>query len=500
MSESVLVVGAGICGLCTGIALANEGHRVTIIERDSAPPAGDADEAFFNWRRRGAAQFRHPHAFLAVMSNLLADSFPDLIDDFFAAGARKITFADMLPPELEVIYEPEPGDEKMWLLMCRRATMETVFRRYAERQDNLTILSDTQVVDIITEPEASHVNVRGLEIQQRGEESTSLNADITIDAGGRNSQLKGWLASRGASFTTEDDDAEIVYYTRHYKLLPGVDEPKRDNNKPSAGDLGYMKFGVFPGDGGHFAVIICVHNDETALREAIKDGDTYDAMCRSIPGLVRWVAADKAEATTPSFGFGDIHAVWHHSVVDGKPAALNFFSVGDAAVRTNPLYGRGCSTGIIHAHLLTRLIREVRDPLERALMFDQWTEEELRPIFKASLREDKKGIAQAKAILEGREFETNKTFKAWFEAAFGDALRRASRENLQVLRGVMRTFNLLEKPGDFLKDWRVRLAVFRYMLYGRKRNAGARMVRGPSRDEMLKLINARRTSDQAAAA
>ena len=91
MSESMLVVGAGICGLCTGLSLAKEGHQVTIVERDAPPPDGDPDEAFFNWRRKGAAQFRHPHAFLAVMSNLLQESFPDLIDDFFSAGARCAT-------------------------------------------------------------------------------------------------------------------------------------------------------------------------------------------------------------------------------------------------------------------------------------------------------------------------------------------------------------------------------------------------------------------------
>ena len=84
------------------------------------------------------------------MSNLLENSFPDLIEEFWHAGARKITFKDMLPPELESAYVAEPGDEKLWLLMCRRATMETVFRRYAERS-NLTILSDTQVTGTLIE-------------------------------------------------------------------------------------------------------------------------------------------------------------------------------------------------------------------------------------------------------------------------------------------------------------------------------------------------------------
>ncbi len=495
--ESVVVVGAGICGLCTGLALVKAGHRVTLIERDAPPPPGGPDEAFFDWNRRGAAQFRHPHAFLAVMTNLLEESFPDLMEDFWAAGARKVTFQDMLPPELEDQYVPEPGDEKLWLLMCRRATMESVFRRYAERNNELQILCKTNVTGLITERDANdNIVLRGLHVRDEHGEDTDITADIVIDAGGRNSKIKEWLKEEGATITTEDDDAEIVYYTRHYKLLPGVEEPPRRGKERSAGDLGYIKYGVFPGDNGHFAVILCLPNQETELREAVKDGDKFDEICRSIPGLRPWVAADKSTSTTHSFGFGDIHAVWHHFVHDGKPAALNYFAVGDAALRTNPLYGRGCSTGIIHAHMLSRLIDDVSDPLERALVFAERTEQELRPIFKASLSEDKNGIKRAKAILEGVELDKADSFGKWLKLAFGDAIARASREQLHVMRGAMRTFNLLEPPGDFLKDWRIRLTILRYMCYGRTHNAKARVQHGPSRAEMLEVI--REPADKAA--
>ncbi|MGB2482241.1 MAG: FAD-dependent oxidoreductase, partial [Pseudomonadales bacterium] len=82
-SKNIAIVGAGICGLCCGLALAKQGHQVTLFERDDAMPEGDPDEVFFDWARRGASQFRHPHAFLAVMSNLLIDQFPDLIEEFW---------------------------------------------------------------------------------------------------------------------------------------------------------------------------------------------------------------------------------------------------------------------------------------------------------------------------------------------------------------------------------------------------------------------------------
>ncbi|MDZ7684949.1 MAG: FAD-dependent oxidoreductase [Gammaproteobacteria bacterium] len=184
VKESIAVVGAGICGCAPVLALARAGHNVTLVERDPPPPAGGPDEAFFEWNRRGAAQFRHPHAFLAVMTNLLEESFPDLIDDFREAGARKVTFADMLPPELRDDYTPAPGDEKLWLLMCRRATMETVFRRYAETSGDVRILSDTNVTGILTErDDAGSIVMNGLELQPREDDRFELPADIVIDAG-----------------------------------------------------------------------------------------------------------------------------------------------------------------------------------------------------------------------------------------------------------------------------------------------------------------------------
>jgi 2-polyprenyl-6-methoxyphenol hydroxylase-like FAD-dependent oxidoreductase len=497
MNQNIAVVGAGICGLCTGLALAAKGNLVTLYERDIEPPEGGADQAFFEWKRRGAAQFRHPHAFLGVMCNMLEKNYPDLIEQFWEAGARKMSFSDMLPPELLLQYEPEPSDDDMWMLMCRRATMETVLRRYVEGTHNVTINNTTNVVGMTTVEKREGITVTGLEVQIERGEIEQVSHDIIVDASGRGTKFPEWLDALGSRVTTEDDDADIVYYTRHYQLNPGEQEPSRHSKERSAGDLGYMKYGVFPGDNGHFAVIICLPNHETELREAIKDPDQFDDICNAIPGLKPWVSPSKSTPTTSSFGFGDIHAIWRHFVNDGIPVALNFFAVGDSAVRTNPLYGRGCSTGTIHAHLLARILDESSDPVERALRFDEETENELRPIFIASLNEDKQGIKRAQAILEGKDVENTGSFKQWLQAAFGDAIGSAAREQVHVLRGAMRTFNLMEKPGDFLKDSRIRWTILRYMLRGRAKNNRARFQRGPRRMEMLAI--AQQPNSEAAA-
>ncbi len=491
MAEQVLVVGSGIAGMCTSLALARKGFAVTMLERDSAPPEGDADKTFFEWSRRGASQFRHPHAFLGLMCSLLQENYPDLLKAFYAAGARRVDFKDMLSPELSQQYQPQPGDEKLFVLLCRRATIETVLRRFVSSFPGVRILNEVHIDGLITQEQDGQVIARGVKVRKDCVERFGevITADVVVDASGRTTKFPRWLEDAGITVEEENEDAEIVYYTRHYKLKPGMTEPPRGGKDRSAGDLGYIKFGVFPGDNGNFALIVCVHNSETKIREAIKDGDTYDAICRSIPGLLPWVARDVSEPTTGSFGIGDIRAVWRHYVRDGKPLVHNFFAVGDASVRTNPLYGRGCSTSILHAHLLADVLAAEVDPGQRALAFNERTEAELRPIYTASLREDRSGIRRAIASREGKPVDEAKgTVRKWLELSFGDALAAAARYNMHVMRGMMRTFNLIEKPGEFLKDRKTQFIVFLYMLRGRSRNAAARVVRGPTREDTLSLI------------
>lgn len=490
--EQVVVVGAGMCGMFTALAQAKRGRAVTLLERDPPPPEGHADAAFFEWKRLGAAQFRHPHAFLGAMCSLIQRQHPELLAEMYAAGARRVELEEMLPAELKPHYVPEPGDEDLFVLMCRRATLETVIRRHVGALDNVHIRNRVQVAGILTEQREGRLFATGVNLRSRdesGEVREDLHADLLIDASGRSSRFPQWLAKLGVNVDEDAESADIVYYTRHYRLKPGQQEPPRGDHR-GAGDLGYLKYGVFPGDHGSFAIILCTDERETALIDALRDPARFDAICRSIPGLAPWLEQDRSEASTDSFGIGDIRSVWRNFVQDGELQIANFFAVGDAALRTNPLYGRGCSTGVMHAQILAEVMDEHSDPVARALAFQQRTVDELRPIFDASRREDRSGIKRALAAMEGKDLEKPDSLKRWFSVAFGDAMAAAARENIHVLRGLLRTFHLLEKPGTFLKDRHIRWTIYRYMLLGRRRNASRRLQKGPKRDEMLARIAA----------
>src|SRR5688572_19791646 len=53
----IVVVGAGITGLTSAMLLARDGHHVTVLERDPAPPPVDPAHAWAEWQRRGVNQF-----------------------------------------------------------------------------------------------------------------------------------------------------------------------------------------------------------------------------------------------------------------------------------------------------------------------------------------------------------------------------------------------------------------------------------------------------------
>ncbi|MFP5468351.1 MAG: FAD-dependent oxidoreductase, partial [Alphaproteobacteria bacterium] len=108
--QQAIIIGAGFSGLAAALALAGLGWHVRVIERDDAPPDGGPDAAFSGWARRGVAQMRHSHVFLARLTNLLRDHYPGLLADMQSAGCRILAFSDGLPQGLLASYVPAPED------------------------------------------------------------------------------------------------------------------------------------------------------------------------------------------------------------------------------------------------------------------------------------------------------------------------------------------------------------------------------------------------------
>ena len=483
--EHILVAGSGIAGLGAALAFGDGARRVTIVDRDHAAPAGDAEDAFLHWERRGATQLRHSHVFLGRLTTLIRDRHPELLKELLDSGARIFTFEDGLPPSLRPSYVERKGDDELTILFSRRTTLELVMRRYASRMPNVAFIDDAGVRGVIAKHDSSGaVTVDGLKVERNGV-TEDLRADVTIDASGRNTLFPNWLNAEGIRVVEEESPAGILYFTRHYKLRDGADEPSRDGT-PGAGDLGYIKFGVFPADNRHFSVTLAVPEIETALRMAIVKPDVFDAVCTEIPGCARWIDATRSEPASQVFSMGNLKSVWRQY----SPHVLNFFAIGDAAARTNPLYGRGCSAGVVHAHLLRNVVDAASDPLMRAQTFEAETRKTLRPFHDSMVRQDKQAIRRA-------EHERDPNYKPDFRARtikslIEDAIGPATRGDIEILRAFSRAFHMIDDPNDWWRNPATVAGILRFwaMPKGFKRARGFYPPKfGPQRAQMLAKLN-----------
>ena len=94
----IVVLGAGMCGLATGMMLARDGHAVTVLERDQAPVPDSPEQAWEDWSRDGVAQFRQAHYLQPGGRAVLESTLPDVAAALEAAGAIRFDALCMLPP------------------------------------------------------------------------------------------------------------------------------------------------------------------------------------------------------------------------------------------------------------------------------------------------------------------------------------------------------------------------------------------------------------------
>ncbi len=492
--ENILIIGAGFAGLNAALALNAPGRTLTLIERDPPPPDASADTVFDTWERRGVGHLRHSHAFLARLYLLLRDKYPDLLSELREAGCRELHFEDGVPKTLSATYKAAPGDEDLTILTSRRTTLEFIMRGYVEKLPGVQFISRARAKGLLHErtPDGT-LNITGV-IIERENRSEDLKADLVVDAGGKNSLGFDWLKAQDVNVRTETQDAGIVYFTRHYRLKPGQKEPER-GKVPGAADLGYIKYGIFPGDNGWFSVTLAVPEIEKELRPKIVHPEVFDTICRALPAVAPWIEETRVDPASRVFGMGNLKSQWRHLVEDAKPAVLNFYPLGDTLIRSNPLYGRGCSFAAVEAHALADALVSEQGPVKQALHYYGAVTREIRPYYDSMCRQDQAAITRAAHELDpsyrpGLKARLIKSF-------INDALAIALRSDITLLRQAMHGFHMLSHPEAWLKRPRNFLKIMWIWARGKKRNKAYYVPRlGPQRNEMFALLDISPAADQ----
>lgn len=446
----VVVVGGGVSGLGSALVLARRGHQVTVVERDDTPMPTSADEAF-EWDRRGAPQVRHSHAFLAKLVGLLRHEYPDVYAELLAQGATEMRFGDDLPPTI-VDFEREPGDDELVMLACRRTTFEWVVRRAAVSDGRVTFRTGVGVDGLLTAPGAARgtaPHVTGVRLA----DGATIAADLTVVAAGRRSALSDWLVAVGSQPVVEEvDDTGIVYFSRFYRLNEGQVYPPRTG--PIGGDLGYLKYGVFVGDNRTFSVTLATPTNDDQLRKMLADPIVFDECARQLVATAPWLDGRATPITEQVHAMAGLLNRWRDHVVDGAPVATGVLPVGDAVLCTNPLYGRGCSTGFWSAHLMADAVAaHPTDPWTMALAYDAALRSEIFPFYRSGVDQDREARRVAAALLVGEDPDSDTTDpRTFMRSVFRDGLLPAMRTDAVVLRAFFRGLNLLSTPEAMVQD------------------------------------------------
>src|SRR5215213_3193245 len=284
-SRSIVVLGGGMTGLSTALALGRDGHRVTLVERDDLPASRDALDAVA-WPRRGIPHFLQAHAFTSRGRKELRDLFPDVFEALLDAGADDIALWRKLPDT------PRPGDEDLAMLGVRRPLIEWALRRAVVAEPTIQVLSGVHADGLLGNsgpvPRVTGVRLGG----------SSVEADLAVDAMGRRSPGPEWVEALGGTrMNEESSDCGVIYYTRYYRVRDGVTLPDGPWVPGPRGDLGYGQFSSFPGDNRTFAALIAIPPGDQGLK-ILRHNVAFDAALSLMPALYQWLDPEIAEPIT----------------------------------------------------------------------------------------------------------------------------------------------------------------------------------------------------------
>jgi 2-polyprenyl-6-methoxyphenol hydroxylase-like FAD-dependent oxidoreductase len=467
----IVIGGGGMVGLCAGMLLADDGHDVTVLERDSGPPP-DPAVAWAQWERRGVVQFRLPHFFLSRFRMIAESELPRLTDAWAGAGACHYNIVENIPDEMKGGGRPE--DKRFEVITGRRTVVESVTARVAKETPRLTVRRGAAIGGLVTAASArdSVPNAVGVEL----EGGDRIEADLVVDATGRRSPLARWIANAGGPPVPEElDDCGFIYYGRHFRSgdggLPIMMGPLKQ-------DYDSISLLTLPADNGTWSVTIIASAKDAALR-CVTDPEKWEAAIRTLPLAAHWIDAEPIDDGVAVMA--KIEDRIRDYAPGGKPLATGVLAVGDAWSCTNPSLGRGASIGLMHAVLMRDMLRHQTeaDPWELALAWYELTHTEMEPWYRSTLNYDRHRLAEVHACIDGREFTSRD--EEWRATK---AIEAGAMQEPDLLRANLDIGMLLRRADEVAGD-----PAIKGLVHGLGQASGDQPPLGSSRVELLAAIS-----------
>ena len=393
----IVFVGGGIVGLCGALLLARDGHDVTVLERDPAPPPFPADRAWTDWERRGVTQFRLPHIFQPRFKELMDANAPEIMSALADAGALLINPLRYAHPLLTGGYRE--SDERYDAYTARRPVSEAAIANLAATTDGITVRRGVAVVGLLTGDRSPdgipHV------IGVRTDSGEDVFADVVIDAAGRRSALPTRLEDIGPRAPiAHKDPGGFMYLCRHFRSGDG--SVPQTIGPPTMEHASHTVL-TLPADNGTWGLAIVISGSDVALR-GLKETENWTTAIKGHALAAHWLEGDPIDdGVSVMAKIEDEHRTF---VVDGAPVATGVLAFADSWAVTNPTLGRGIAMGAMHGVALRDLLHDApSDPVELTLGWHDATAQSVEPWFEETTALDDGRLQQVHAEIAGRRFE-----------------------------------------------------------------------------------------------
>ncbi len=474
----IVIVGAGIGGLGAALLLGRQGRHVVVCERDAAPVPDSTAAMWSDWPRPGTPHAPLGHGFNGSFRRLLRDRAPDVLRKFEAAGMPLKDWGEDRPGD-----DRRPEDEDMIGFLSRRASVEGILRQAVEAEPTVEVRRGCHLTGLLSERSSLDGVPRMTGVRAR--EGSDIPAEAVVVAGGRSMPIHRWLEAIGVQPVEEESEASgFQWYTRFFQIHPRDGEDLDLAGKfAELTDLRYLIFDYFGGDRGTFCLEMAVPVWDHELH-VLHDEAVFMAVARALPAGPVSLDPDRVTPIGPVAPFGQEYNRLRRFMRDGRPLALGLHVIGDALCTTHNIYGWGVFLAVGQAVTIADILTKYRgNPMAQALAFDERWGAEVAGRRDLSAEFDRARIRDYRGEPKWDPDDGGEGF-------IQTVVAPAASEDPEIFRALRRRGMQLDPVAALAKNKALHERA--RALVAVRAPATPKPTPGPSRDELLRVIEAAR--------